>query len=150
VSKIEIITLSAILADFNKINNWVQMFQIAKDLHKVNVQSVNARYNEKSRYSAIKFYDFEFNGYDFKAIPDAQKAKLIDCYLYQCSCKKGYKNIQVIKDLHELRESLIFNDNDHDAAKWGIELADLPLNQRESHQDYWNRINGFGKDHVTR
>ncbi len=150
LEKHEILAIASFVAKKQGKIHYFEHFNIAKELIKINTQSVNARYGEKKRYSNVKFYDFEVNPYDFDAIAPAQKAKLIDCYLYQCSELKNYDKQPIIKELRQFRNGLSFDSVDYDLATWGLDESNTPKKQREPYQQVYNRIMGFSDNHVTR
>jgi hypothetical protein len=150
LTKHEILAIASFVAKKQGKIHYFEHFNIAKELYKVNVQSVNCRYGEKSRYSNVKFYDWEINPYDFDAINDAQKATLIDCFLYQATCKKRYAKQSIIKELTEIRNGLRFTEWNYSSTTWGLSEDNTPKRVREPYQQVYNRIHGFSDSHVTR
>ena len=146
----EILAIASFVAKKQGKIHYYQHFAIASELHKINVQSVNYRYGSKQRYSNIKFYDFEVNPFNFSAIAPAQQAKLIDCYLYQCSELKGYDKQAIIQELQQVRDGLEFDSVDYDLCEWSLSEDNTPKQVREPFQQVYNRIHGFSDSHVTR
>jgi hypothetical protein len=150
MTKHEILAIASFVTKKQGKIHYFEHFNIARELLKINTQSVNARYNEKIRYNNVKFYDWMINPFDFDAIAPAQRTKLIDCYLYQCSELKNYDKQAIIQELQQLRDSLSFTESDYDLATWGLDESNTPKKPREPYQAIYNRIHGFSDSHVTR
>jgi len=149
MSKHELLAIASIIAKKRKVNHYHELFSIASELLKINTQSVNSRYNEKTRFSNVKFYDFECNPYDFDAINEAQKAKLIDCFIYQITCKKGYRTLPIIIELQALRDLMQYDESDYDCSEWGLSEDNTPKKQRGYYASY-ETIQGYSKKLVNK
>ena len=150
MSKHETLAIASFIAKKRNEIHYYQLFSIASELFKINVQSVNSRYNRKERFSNVKFYDFEVNPYNFDAIPTSHQARLIDCYLYQIDNKEGYEKIKIIVELQKLRDELQFIESHYYVSEWGLSENNTPRKKYKSHKTYWNSINGYRDSHIMR
>lgn len=106
-----------IIAEYIAHNTGIQAQIIADKLKRINIESVNFRYNEKNRFSKVKFNsDFTFKDYNqFDII------RLIQCWSYQ-SCENGLSLDFLMMDAYLLS----FFDNDEielsnsKSDKWSI------------------------------
>jgi hypothetical protein len=106
-----------IIAEYIAHNTGIQAQIIADKLKRINIESVNFRYNEKNRFSKVKFNsDFTFKDYiKFDII------RLIQCWSYQ-SCENALSLDFLIMDAYLFS---FFDDNDiqnahHKSDKWSI------------------------------
>lgn len=148
MSKHEMLSITSIIAKKRNAIHYYELFTIASELLKINTQSVNSRYGEKKRFSSVKFYDFECNPYDFNAIPTAQKAKLIDCYLYQITCKKGYKTIPIIVELQAIRDLMQYDEIEYNCAEWGLSEKNTP--KKHGAYSSYEVLQGYSKKIVNK
>lgn len=88
----------------------------------LNAKSVSARYNEKNR--AYRFNGVSKVAFDiFESLSDAQKAVLIDSFLYQCDNAPNFESDSIVLKLKKIRNELKFYQDDYDAACgrfWGL------------------------------
>ena len=94
------------------------VLNVASVLSFINIQSVNCRYRLNNKRS--KFKGVDFNAIDLDGISEAQQAKLIDCYIYQCDSNRNRTKFAEYNNLILLRENLNFSNADYDAAQWGL------------------------------
>jgi hypothetical protein len=97
-----------IIAEYIAHNTGIQPQIIADKLKRINIESVNFRYNEKNRFSKVKFNsDFTFKDYiKFDII------RLIQCWSYQ-SCENGLSLDFLMMDAYLLSH---FDNTDIDNA----------------------------------
>jgi hypothetical protein len=106
-----------IIAEYIAHNTGIQAQIIADKLKRINTESINFRYNEKNRFSKVKFNsDFTFKDYtQFDII------RLIQCWSYQ-SCENGLSLDFLMMDAYLLSffDSADIESANSQSYKWSV------------------------------
>lgn len=97
-------------------SNRMSFFEAAEELYKENCNSLNARYGDE---------DFKGITIPVNYVPTIRNifalAKQVNCYEYQSCEHEGWESSKAYKMCQAIKEGLLRNHPDYEAAPWGID-----------------------------